>query len=120
MKLQKMLSNRTKNRKNSNAVSFVCSKCGATWKSTVGEICWFHEIGNVVPTLCKECRAEKKQQRREAYKKKYNDELNKETITEEIEINTDLNSTSTTKRAYTQVHTLNIEDSTQNKNTDEK
>ena len=90
MKLQKMLSNRAKNRKNNNEVSFVCTKCGATWKSTVGEICWFHEIGNVVPTLCKDCRSEKKQQRREAYEAKINDN----TIAEEVEVietNTDEN-----------------------------
>ena len=56
MKLQNLLRHRAKNRTNKTEVTLTCRDCGTPYSITVGELCWYHEVGNLVPTLCKECR----------------------------------------------------------------
>ena len=56
MKLQNLLRHRANNRKNKTKVTLTCKDCGSQFFITVGELCWYHEVGNLVPTLCKSCR----------------------------------------------------------------
>lgn len=60
MKLRNVLKNREKNRLNNTEIVIKCPKCNKDWITTIGEICWYHEVGNIVPVSCKECRDTKK------------------------------------------------------------
>ena len=55
LKLKEILRNRQFNRSNETKVIIACPNCGNSWETTVGEISWYHEVGNVVPTDCENC-----------------------------------------------------------------
>lgn len=70
MKLKRLLMHRAKNRKNTTEVEIYCADCGKKFKITIGDLCYYHEIGLLVPNLCKECRQEKKQEHKKSREEK--------------------------------------------------
>ena len=76
MKLQNLLKHRAKNRTNKTEVTLTCKDCGKHFPFTVGELCWYHEVGNLVPTLCKTCREKIKTNKQRKNTAKNNAEQN--------------------------------------------
>lgn len=70
MKLKRLLMHRAKNRKNITEVEISCAECGKIFKVTLGDLCYYHEIGLLLPNLCKECRLEKKQEHKKSREEK--------------------------------------------------
>lgn len=60
MKLLNLLEHRAKNRTNKTEVILTCKDCREQFPITVGELCWYHEVGNLIPTRCKNCRKKNK------------------------------------------------------------
>ena len=63
LKLKEILRNRHFNRNNETKITIVCPDCGKEWVTSIGEVSWYHEVGNIVPTACENCRNKKKTQR---------------------------------------------------------
>ena len=86
MRLQKLLEHREKNRKNKIEVKLVCKECGSEYIITIGDICWYHEMGYLTPNLCKSCREQKKIDNRNRIKRsRFRKDLNTNQRTDNIE-----------------------------------
>ena len=63
LKLKEILRNRQFNRSNETKVTITCPDCGNNWEMTLGELSWYHEVGNIIPIACENCRKVKKTKR---------------------------------------------------------
>lgn len=55
-----IVKNQKKNYNDSREVTFTCKKCGKDFTISIGNLLWFHQVGNLIPTHCKECTENKK------------------------------------------------------------
>ena len=81
MNLKNKYSNREKNRRNDTNVVLVCKECNGIFTTTVGELCWHYDIGNLIPVYCDKCRTQKKEKRAEKRKQRQINKAEKENST---------------------------------------
>lgn len=65
MNLKRRDRNRSKNRLNQTTATLVCKGCNKMFTINIGEICWHYDVGNLIPEFCPDCRAKKKEARKQ-------------------------------------------------------
>ena len=67
MNLEKKYKNRESNRRNNTSVTLVCKECNKMFTTTVGNICWHYDVGNLIPAFCDDCKKTKKETREKKF-----------------------------------------------------
>lgn len=63
MDLRTKYKNRDKNRGNRTSVTLVCKECNNMFTTTVGELCWHYDVGNLIPVYCNNCKSKRKKEK---------------------------------------------------------